>query len=503
MAKITLNGIEREVEENSYLIRAAARCGVHIPHYCYHPALKVEGNCRMCSVEIEGVPKLQTACTTIVRDGMVVNTESEKVVKVRSEVMEFLLRNHPIDCPICDQAGECGLQDYYMEHGLHDSRVTVAEKVKKKKRVDLGPNVVLDSERCILCARCVRFCKDVTGTAELVIANRGSHAEITTFPGRPLTNDYAMNTVDLCPVGALTSRKFRFKCRVWFMERAESICPGCERGCNIYLDRFQNEIQRMKPRVNPRVNGYWICDAGRLDIDWINTNRLLRAEEGGRPIAPEESDREAASALSKGDEVLLVASPSMSNENLFALKKFSEKVLPGSELVGGSFREPWEDDGILRLPDRNPNRKGMEAIGIPTGIEKALATSRGTVLLFENDLLGDQPHLGAKLEGKKVIAFASNRTATVAAADLAVPVTSYAEMAGSFTNHAGRTQPFEPAIRPEGEARPVHEILHRIAAFLGSDLNAASFDALRSEMLEKVSALSMAVPDGREAEHVG
>lgn len=492
MVKITLNGVEHEVEENTYLIKAAASVGVSIPHYCYHPGLTVEGNCRMCSVEIEGIPKLQTSCTTIVQEGMVVNTESEKVRKTRTEVMEFMLRNHPIDCPICDQAGECGLQNYYMEHGLHDSRVTVPEKVTKKKRVDLGPNVVLDSERCILCARCVRFCQEVVGKEELVIAHRGSHAEITTFPGRELSNAYSINTVDICPVGALTSRAFRFKCRVWLMKRTKSICAGCERGCNTHLDQYQNEIQRVKPRINHDVNGYWLCDEGRFVVDSINQNRLLRAEgSAGRAINRGQAEEEIAAALANPADLLLVASPTMSNENLYALKKFSDEIVPGSALAGGSFREKWEDDGILRLPDRNPNSRGMAAIGIPGNLEEALGGSQKTVVVFENDFLGDRPALADRLKGKRVITFTSNRNDTEGAADLAVPVTTCAEMCGTFTNHAGLTQAFEASIQPVGDARPLYEILSAVAGRMGKNLSCSTWDEVSSSMIGSVPSLGL------------
>ncbi|RPJ42175.1 MAG: hypothetical protein EHM19_10810, partial [Candidatus Latescibacterota bacterium] len=342
MTKFVLNGTEREVPQGINLIEAARLHGVRIPHYCWHPGLSPEGNCRICSVEIEGIPKLQTACTTIVAEGMKVRTDTEKVVRERTDVMEFLLRNHPIDCPICDQAGECGLQKYYMEHGLHDSRVGLPEKVRKRKKVDLGPLVVLDSERCILCSRCVRFCEEVAGKRELVIANRGGRSEITTFPGRKLESPYSGNVVDICPVGALTSKDFRFKVRVWFLKTAESICPGCARGCNIYIEQYQNEVQRIRPRANPAVNRWWICDDGRLDYKWLNENRLLRAESASGPLAPAAADGEAARLLAGAASVLIVASPFSSNENLAALKQFRDEALPNAKIVGGSFRKPWE-----------------------------------------------------------------------------------------------------------------------------------------------------------------
>ncbi|MFH1277673.1 MAG: 2Fe-2S iron-sulfur cluster-binding protein [Candidatus Eisenbacteria bacterium] len=490
MAKFTLNGREVEVPDGINLIQAAALHGVKIPHYCWHPGLSPEGNCRMCSVEIEGIPKLQTACTTRVNEGMAVNTESEKVIRERTEVMEFILRNHPIDCPICDQAGECGLQKYYMEYGLHDSRVVLEEKLHKPKKQDLGPMVVLDAERCILCSRCVRFCDEIAGRAELAIKNRGGKSEITVFPGRRLENEYSGNVVDICPVGALTSKDFRFKVRVWFLKTAESVCPGCERGCNIYIDQYQNEVQRIRPRPNPKVNDYWICDAGRLDYKWINENRLLRAEGPEGRMKPEAADAAAAEALKKGGSVLLVASPRMSNESLFALKRFAAAALPGAKVVGGSFRAPWEGDDILKRPDRSPNRKGLEALGLGGDLVAALKGGPDTVMVIENDLAGDDPGAAELLKGKTVIALATNRDATAGGAEIRIPVASYAESEGTFTNFEGRVQAFRPVIKEAGDSRPVFRILGGIAAKLGADLAWGSLAELRAEMERAVPAFT-------------
>ncbi|MBN1826230.1 MAG: (2Fe-2S)-binding protein [Candidatus Eisenbacteria bacterium] len=494
--RFTLNGVEREAPKGMLLIDAARLHGVDIPRYCSHPGLKPEGNCRMCVVEIEKMPKLQTSCTTPVQEGMVVHTESERVLEERRRVMEFLLVNHPIDCPICDQAGECMLQEYYMRHDLQPSRVELEEKIHKPKRVDLGPLVVLDAERCVLCSRCVRFCRDVAGVEELAIKNRGGHAEITAFPGRRLENPYSGNVIDICPVGALTSRDFRFKVRVWFLKTAESVCPGCERGCSIHIEQYQNEVQRIRPRENLRVNRYWICDFGRLDYRWINENRLLSAEGPSGRLRPEEADREAARLLREAKAPLLVASPRMSNESLFALRLFREKALPEARIAGGSFREPWEGDAILKRPDRNPNRRGMETLGLAGGPEEALRAGPDLVLVIENDLLGDRPEAKELLTGKKVIVLASNRDATASAAGLRVPVATYAETEGSWTNFEGITQTFHPVLRPVGDSRSVAEALAGIAAALGADLGPVDAGTLRAAVLREAPQLDPA--RGRE-----
>jgi NADH-quinone oxidoreductase subunit G len=262
MPKFTIDGKQLEVPAGTTVIQAALAAGIHVPHFCWHPDLPVDGNCRMCLVEIEKMPKLQIACNTQVTDGMVVRTNSEKAAQAHRTTLEFLLVNHPIDCPVCDQAGECYLQDQYMEVGLHDSKVEIEEKVKKRKVVDLGP-IMLDAERCVLCSRCLRYEGTVTGTNSFQFVNRGNVTQIATFENRPIEHEYAGNLADVCPVGALLSRDFRFKMRVWFLKESESVCPGCSTGCNIYVDQRDDEAQRLRPRRNVEVNKSWMCDPGR------------------------------------------------------------------------------------------------------------------------------------------------------------------------------------------------------------------------------------------------
>lgn len=253
MAKITIDGRPLEVDNSLTVIQAARDNGIEIPHFCWHPRLSVAGNCRICLVEIEKMPKLVIACSTQVAEGMVVRTNTEKVIDARQAVMEFLLINHPLDCPICDEAGECKLQDYAYEHSIGYSRFD-EDKVHKPKRVELGPHVLLDDERCIMCSRCVRFCDEIVKKPQLTFTERGDHVELTTFPGEQLDNAYSMNTIDICPVGALTSRDFRFKARVWEMSATETVCPGCARGCNMNVWVRNNEILRQTPRFNADVN---------------------------------------------------------------------------------------------------------------------------------------------------------------------------------------------------------------------------------------------------------
>jgi len=275
LVKIFINDNPVEVNSDATILDAAQKAGIDIPHLCYHQAFPPEGSCRMCLVEIEGAPKLELACSTPVRDGMKVYTHTGEVCEARKGVLEFLLANHPNDCPICEQSGDCKLQDYYDEYGLFDSRFS-ENKIRREKKVTLGKNLLLDRERCILCTRCVRFLKNITGGEELGVFQRGSEAEIALFPGETLDNNYSGNLAEICPVGAITDLDFRFKSRTWFMESAPSLCPLCSRGCNIYIDhhpgyaKFEipKRIYRIKARENP--------DAMELQIlfPWDNSSRI-------------------------------------------------------------------------------------------------------------------------------------------------------------------------------------------------------------------------------------
>src|SRR5258705_9338924 len=283
MPKLTIDGKEIEVEAGTNLIEAARRLGIEVPHYCYHPALAIAGQCRLCMVDLEKAPRPTIVCNSVATEGMVVLTDTPRVQETRRSMMEFHLINHPLDCPVCDQAGECFLQIYYMKHGLYDPRM-VDEKVHKPKAVPLGPHVILDAERCILCSRCVRYCDEVTHTGELGIFQRGDHSEIGLFPGKALENKYSGNVIDICPVGALTDRDFRFQVRVWYLDTAKSVCNACARGCNIevHVNRRRphhaegRRVARLKPRFNADVNKWWLCDAVRYGYGFVDgADRLL------------------------------------------------------------------------------------------------------------------------------------------------------------------------------------------------------------------------------------
>lgn len=458
MPLITIDDKQIEVEKGTNLIQAAQQAGVEIPHYCYHPGLRVDGNCRMCLVEVKGPRGFmpQIACNTPCTDGLEIKTNTDNVKNMRKSVMEFLLHNHPIDCPICDQAGECKLQDYYMKYGKYDNR-SIVDKVNKDKVVDIGEMVMLDQERCVLCSRCVRFCEDVSQTSELVISQRGVKSKIGLFPGTTLDNKYSGNVVDICPVGALTSKDFRFKMRVWFMSTSKSVCHGCSRGCNILTDYKNDTVYRFRPRPNKEVNNYWICDEGRLSYKEINKNRFLEPTLKGEQI---EYDVAKATLLTMLKEtkakhglksIAVIASPNSSVEDNWMLKAFMQEFSLGDKLFGASFKEEGFQDDLLIRADKTPNKKGLEYLKINTDKEelvKALESKEIKLLLvMNNDLLGEGGEKVADLvKDIEIISLSSHVTETSKKAVLAIPVSYYSEKFGTLINFQGQLQKYEKAF---------------------------------------------------------
>ncbi len=487
MPNLTINGIAVSAPEGTTILNAAKQVGIHIPHYCYHSHLSIAGNCRMCQVEVEKFPKLQTACSTVVTEGMVVRTDTETVRKAVTGVLEFLLIHHPIDCPICDQAGECGLQDYYMTYGLHKSRYDLADKIHKKKVQDIGSRIVLDAERCILCSRCVRFLDEVTGTRELGFFRRGDHSEISIVPGHPLDNNYAGNLADICPVGALTSSDFRFKCRVWFLKGAESICTGCSRGCNITADFKGDILYRYKPRVNDAVNRAWMCDFGRLEYKKANEDRLLvpfvrqdgreQAVSWGAAVPQVARELSQAAAVSGKDGVAVIASPQSSNEELYLVRRIASELI-GTGNLAFTDRAPgdgFSDDFLVR-GDKNPNSRGARLLGIPDGqafddLLGKIAAGRIRALLLFGNVLGALPEeeTGKLLSKVPFVAQVGTNNGPVSrAAHAVMPSASLVERGGTFTNCDGRVQRFHAGFPPRGKAKPPIEILLGLATRLGA-----------------------------------
>ena len=489
MPKLTINGKEIDVPAGTNLIEAARLAGFEVPHYCYHPALSIAGQCRLCMVDIEKAPRPTIACNTMAADGMVIHTETERVKETRRSMMEFHLINHPLDCPVCDQAGECFLQIYYMKHGLYDPRMT-DEKVHKPKAVPLGPHVMLDAERCILCSRCVRFCDEITGTGELGIFNRGDHSEIGLFPGRDLSNKYSGNTVDICPVGALTDRDFRFRVRVWYLDTAKSVCPGCARGCNIdvHVNRRRphhnqgRRVARLKPRFNADVNRWWICDDGRYGFGFVDDPDRITApvrRNGGVATAASWDDALAAVAAALAtagpQAVGVLASPRMSNEDLFALKT----LVSGMGITRVAFAVPpampGDEDKLLIRADKNPNSRGAELIGLGGDARALLAEAREGRLrclwIFHHDLFAGawpEAEIRAALARLDTLVWSgTNAHRTSELAHVVLPSAAWVEREGTFTNFEGRVQRFRTAVEPLGAARPDWASVGDVLGILG------------------------------------
>ncbi len=484
MAKLTIDGKEIEVPDGTSLFDACRDArGEALPHFCYHPDLSIAGVCRLCQVEVEGMPKLTIACNTTVRDGMVVSTRSKKVTEASTRILEMHLINHPVDCPICDQAGECGLQDQYMGHGLYDSKIEMETKVNKGKAEVIGPYVILDQERCVLCSRCVRFCNEVTGTGEMGIFNRGDRAEIGTAPGVELDNNYSMNTVDICPVGALTGRDFRFQKRVWMLKATTSVCPGCATGCNVRIDHEAGRVYRLKPRYNPEVNGRWMCDKGRMTYKAVHEDSRL-----SDPVAAGQSGLWAAVSGAVADLgakdgfALVIGSPHQSLEEMYLWK-----ILAGEAAVHGGLADTdrGEGDELLLDADRTPNRQGLALLGLQqedgAALAARIAKTTGPILIHGGDPAAD-PAVAAALAGKAVVYLGTHDNATAAAAAVVLPGAMWAEKAGIFVNRDGRLQEFKQSVARQGNAREDWRLLAELMNVSGRESAPGSLRAVRIDL---------------------
>lgn len=475
MPKITIDGREVEFTKGQTIIQAALNAGIEIAHFCYHPGMSVAGNCRICLVQIENMPKLQIACATPATEGMVIYTKSEKTIHAQNAVMEFLLINHPLDCPICDEAGECKLQDYSYQYSVGYSRFDEL-KNEKDKRVALGPNVMFDQERCISCSRCIRFCDEIAKSPQLTFVQRGDHVTIETFPGEELDNPYSMNVIEICPVGALTSREFRFKSRVWEMSFTDTLCPGCARGCNSIMGVRNNNILRIEPRENLKVNDYWLCDWGRLnttkmvnDEELRITSPMLRLDESSLEkevlidVNWDEAISKSISYLKKYErsEIMFVASPFSTLEDNFALKKFAKEIY-GSDSI---FYIPLIDenfgDDILRKSDKTPNANGLKLLGIkPYSNEtiNILTSGKIKMLYILNDDIMRIPgadQIAGKIEAS--IQQISIHNGYSSFANIILPTSTYAEVNGTYVNFQNRIQRLKSAVATLEEERLIGE----------------------------------------------
>ncbi len=508
MPKITIDNKDVECRAGVPVLQAALEAGWDVPHYCYHPGLSIVASCRLCLMEMmmpdpktkEMVwsPKLVPSCQTPVRDGLVVRFDTDRVRHNQETCMEFFLLNHPLDCPVCDQAGECYLQDYSFKFGHAISRMVDQKLVNPKK--DIGPRTLLYQDRCVMCTRCVRFTDEISGTNELCLVNRGTRTEIDVFPGKPLDNPLQGNVVDICPVGSLLDKDFLFKRRVWELSGAASVCPHCATGCSIRIDHADATIYRLKPRFNPQVNQWWMCDEGRFGFKYVHDKKRLATpivRRGSEVTSPDWKDvpdivrfrLEEHVRESGGEKLAAVLSPFMACEEAWLLARFVRQIAPKSALVLGPIPTEGEDrrfpvgaaDGNVKftiLKEKCPNRRGVELI---------VQSAGGTTLAFDEFveqcmkdeftaawIVGGYPKpwldknaakIGEHFELLIVQDIFENEL--MAGAAIILPSCAWAERDGSFMNAAGLLQPFERGISPPEGAKRDGQYLYEIAGFSG------------------------------------
>ena len=522
MFNVQIDGVWHQFPKGTRVIEACAQAGTFIPRYCYHKKLSSPGNCRMCLIEmgmprfgpdrkpelgvdgmpvINWMPRPQISCAQDVTDGMGVRTNSPLVEECRRGVMEFLLINHPLDCPICDQAGECELQEFSVEYGSASSRF-LENKVKKPKNVELGPRVTLDDERCILCSRCIRFCQEIAKDDVLGFVDRGSHTVLTAHPGKRLENNYSLNTVDICPVGALTSSDFRFKMRVWFLKETKSFCTSCATGCNTLIGTREDVIYRQTPRENDAVNSSWMCDYGRLNFGYIESERRLLEPRilSGEKLVPVDWPTAMAQAAAQlkhcqGLEVAIIASGRMTNEELWLTAQLARTL--GVRWIDIVPRFGPGDD-ILLSEDRNPNTNGARLLGITAepgaqlpAIVEGVKSGAVRALL----VLGEDPtKCGLSLEQLKqlpslivmdILSSVATENATVV-----LPSFAFAEKRGSMINGDGRLQRLNRAVRAPGQARDDWEILRDLIQACAGTNGIGSVEDVFRQMSETVPHLA-------------
>lgn len=491
LVTLTIEGRQVTVPAGTSILEAAKQVGVLIPHYCYHPGLPVAGVCRMCLVEVEKAPKLAPACATAVAEGQVVHVHADKALEARKGVLEMLLINHPLDCPICDQAGECELQDYTYMEGPGESRFREPKRFNPVE--DFGGDVLYVPNRCILCTRCVRFMDDVAHERTLNVSERGDRAYIGRYEGKDLTHPWSGNVVDLCPVGALLSKDFLNKARAWELDRAASICTGCSQGCNIMVESRDNQVVRLRPRPNVDVNAFFICDYGRLNYRWMNRRDRLEVPTvlgaHGHEAVDWDVALEGAARVLKGKRLFVLASPNLSNETLYLLSRLITRS--GG---AGAFRVPQGTeaplDGVEDLSlraDRAANGRGAELLGF-TRSETPLALMRqgDALLIVDHELSeGDRSELA---KAAAVVVLSTVAPHGLDRADVMLPMSNTVEEEGTLTNLRGRVQRYLQARAAPGLARPAWYALVDLADLLGDRLGVMSpaevFQMLASDHAE-------------------
>jgi len=524
LLNVQVDGVWMQFPKGLNAVEVARRAQKFIPHYCYHPKLSISGNCRMCLIEmgspkldadrkpimgadgkpeISWMPKPQIGCAALIGEGMGIRTTSPLIEECRKGVMEFLLINHPLDCPICDQAGECKLQEYSVQYGNDHSRFT-DDKVKKPKRVDIGERIVLDDERCIMCSRCIRFSKEMVHDDVLGFIDRGSHTTLAVHPGKRFDNNYSLNTVDICPVGALTSKDFRFQMRVWFLKETKSICTGCATGCNTIIGSREQLVYRQTPRENEEVNSQWMCDQGRLGFHYIHAPERLTepmAKIGQGKLATPWSELIPSLATKlrglKPEQIAIIASGRLTNEEAFLLSEI-RKTLGGSDVLCDIVPRISEADGILRSADLNPNTRGVELFGLSQDgkaleqIRKGVDAGRiEALLVFHESLTAQAGWPVSSLQNVKLLAVQSLlQNVTTELADYVLPGASFAEKRGSMINVNGRLQRLNKAISVPGNAMDDLQILLQLKAALGGGNGLYTIEEVFKAMVEATPAFA-------------
>lgn len=506
MVKFKINGQEIEAPAGTSIIRAAQEHGFDVPHFCYHPGLRPDGNCRMCLVEASNSRKPVASCVTPVAEGIEVLTDSPTAREAREGVLELMLLNHPLDCPICDKSGECMLQDNVYDHGPDHSRMQEPKVLKPTK--DLGSSIALWGNRCIVCTRCVRFCDDVAGTSELTIVERGDHSVVDVFPGYPLQNPLSLNTVDICPVGALISKDFLYQARVWNMKKFDSICTGCARGCNIEVQLERNQIKRLMPRVNPEVNDHWMCDYGRFEFkhalleDRQLRYRLVSPTDGQVVSKPTEAARllldgvRAAIDAGGSEAVAGIASAFMTLEELLAFRTLFRTL--GSSDIAALARPVLQDEEFpeFRISgDKNPNRAGVElllgknALGSNLeSIKSGIREGRIRAAIVVDDL----PHQPMDDELLELLGrldfcglFLIQEDPRLPDGVSLLPCSTFGEKEGTMINEDGRLQRVRLAMQLPRSVRYEHEIFQEMLVHLGERARVLSPGALFRQLGEE------------------
>ncbi len=509
MIKLTIDGKEVTTEPGRKLIDVITEIGTEIPHYCYHKALSVTGSCRLCMVEVENAPKPLIACNTIANDGMVVYTDTENVRKARQVVLEFLLLHHPLDCPVCDKAGECLLQDFSFKYGNGESRFTEPKRVPPFK--DLGPNIMLATTRCIMCTRCVRFMKEIAGEDQLTVVDRGSKNQIAVVEGKKLDHPLAGNVVDICPVGCLLDKKFIHRTRVWHLEKTNTVCGECSAGCNIYVESHNNEIFRITPKINMFVNGFWICDYGRYsnekynDVDRLTKPKIREGNEQ-KAVTIEEAATAIANNFSKymktKNAVAAIVSPGSTNEDAFAVKE-SMRIACNSEAVTGLFAEPEIKDevfptGFTIKGDKYPNQEGLKLVfglSVPDidaeSVLNEIESGKIKAVYYVKNDLKEVPQrildLLEKVEFLVVEDIVESPLTEIA--NVILPGKIYLENYGTFINYQKKLQRLQTDLKAPSGTKSTWEIAKMIAERMGQKIQWNSANDLFLMMAKHYSDL--------------